>query len=477
MNYIFRLRYLCIFVVLASLVSCSGIEASTLAPGKLAWNQEELQQIVKDWRIRSNVPGAVVGLSLANGDEILVASGESDVQSHVAMEVDDQFQIASITKTFIAAEILLLASEGKLRLDDPLNMYLTDIPHADIVTIRHLLSHRSGYFDPIHDDPNFIAYLAEDLAREWTWEEILGITLEHDLFFEPGSNYRYSNTNYLLLALVIEKMTRQPLGQVLASNFISPLQLTQTQYRTVETDVQQTDLVHGYTTHPATGEVIDTMSIPNTAILSVSTDTMVSNASDLLKWSRALYGGHSTILKPAYKKQMLTFDDLSAYGLGVFQFQTPLGESFGHGGDTAGYLSLMEYFPEQDVSLVILVNADAPSIHLSSLRDEILTTLFAVDQTADVEQLLADLKSEDSGVRKSAILALGHMPPGSGEVIRALITVLESDTNAENRKEAALALGFVGQGSAKAIQALNSALKDKDDSVRGAAGIALSLLE
>lgn len=471
------LRHPYIFIILIFLVSCSTIETTTPVPAKPVWSREELQQIVDNWRIQSRVPGVVVGLSFSSKEETVLASGESNTQTHVAMQADDQFQIASITKTFIAAEVLSLASAEKLKLDDPLNIYLPDIPHGDIVTIRHLLSHQSGYFDPTHDDPGFITSLANDLERQWSWNDMLEITFEHDLFFAPGSDYRYSNANYILLALVIEKITRQPLGNVLTESFIAPLELQDTQYRTLETDIHKTDFAHGYATHPVTGEVVDIMSIPNTAILSVSTDTMMSNAPDLLRWSRALYENNSTVLNSAFQKEMLTFDDISPYALGVFRFESHFGVSFGHGGDTAGYLSLMEYFPEQDISIVILVNADAPSINLGQLRDEILTTLLETDQTLTTQNLIAALRSENSSTRKDAILALGHSTPGSEEVIQALIGVLKEDSTAENRKEAALALGFVGQNSDQAIRALNEALQDKDDSVRGAAAIALSVLE
>jgi D-alanyl-D-alanine carboxypeptidase len=480
MNRVYRQNITYVFltlIILAFLTSCVASKITTQAPAQTQWNQEDLQQTIDDWRVRSNVPGVVVGLSLPDHSEMILTSGESDIEKHIAIEADDQFQVASISKTFIAAEILMLASEGKLNLDDPLNDYLTEVPYGNIVTIRHLLSHRSGYFDPIHDDPGFIPFLAEDLEKEWTWDEMLEITFQHELFFQPGSGYRYSNANYLLLALVIERFTQKTLDEILTSHFLSPLQLEHTQVRTVETDIHRTDLVHGYATHPVTGDIVDIMSIPNTAILSVSTDTVISNASDLLKWSRVLYGKESVILAPDLQEQMLTFDDISPYGLGVFQFHTPLGVSYGHGGDTAGYLSLMEYFPKQGISLVILVNADAPSSNLSGLRDLLIADLFKTDQGSAIKDLIANLKSENSATRKTAIIALGHDGSRSEEVIQALITALKEDSNAENRKEAALALGLVGENSEQAKQALNEALQDQDDSVRGAAAIALSIIE
>src|SRR6266498_5267756 len=116
------------------------------------WSQRGLEQVIEDWRVKSRVPGLVVRNSLPYQINILIASGESNVKGGIAVKENDQFRIASITKTFIAAEILRLAAEGKIRLDDPLNLYLPETPHEDVVSSRHLLSHRSGYFDPVHGE-------------------------------------------------------------------------------------------------------------------------------------------------------------------------------------------------------------------------------------------------------------------------------------------------------------------------------------
>jgi len=461
------------FLVMTMIVSCMSS-----VPAGQEWNRKDLEKIIDDWRVESNVPGVAVGISLPGRDEILIASGEANMEEHVPLKVDDQFQVASISKTFIAVEILRLAEDGRLGLDDPLNIHLPGTPHGDVVTIRQLLSHRSGYFDPIEDDPEFIPEVAKHPEKQWTWDEMLALSFKHNLFFDPGTGYDYSNTNYLLLGTVIEKVTEQRLGQVLTSDLIAPLHLEHTLYRTVDTDITRMKLTHGYDNfYLASDHYVDIMEISNNAILSVSNNTVVSNVPDLLKWSRSLYGKDATVLETTFKEQMLSFDDLSVYGLGVFQFQTPIGISIGHGGETAGYLALMEYFPKQDMSMVILVNANAQSINESALRDRLLATLYKDDLASGLRDRIADLKSEDVSVRKEAILALGHDGSNSEEATTGLIEVLRNDSVAENRKEAALALGLVGRGSSEAEQALTDALNDNDVSVREAAGLALSVLK
>ena len=123
------------------------------------------------------------------------ASGKSNgpnttIFGPVSITQPATIQIASISKTFIAAEILRLTERSKVKLDDPLNVYLPNTPHGDIVTIRHLLSHRSGYFDPVFDDPEFIPAAIDHLDKHWSTSEILNLTFKHALFFEPGSKYR-----------------------------------------------------------------------------------------------------------------------------------------------------------------------------------------------------------------------------------------------------------------------------------------------
>ena len=124
------------FLLLLTLVSaCTD-------PQTRAWDRDELQQIVDDWRVRSGTPGVVVGLSLPDEEPLLLASGLSDAGSGIAIREHDTFRIASITKTFIASEILRLASQEKLRLDDQVDTFLPATPHGDQVTLRHLLGHR-----------------------------------------------------------------------------------------------------------------------------------------------------------------------------------------------------------------------------------------------------------------------------------------------------------------------------------------------
>jgi D-alanyl-D-alanine carboxypeptidase len=314
------------------------------------------------------------------------------------------------------------------------------------------------------------------LTKVWTWQEVLNRAYQHPLFFEPGTGYDYSDANYLLLGLLIEQVTGQNLGDALTADFMRPLHLEHTLYETLDTDHAQVNLVHGYAEDPLNGRVEDVLALPQSALVSVSPN-IISDASDLLQWSRALYGGEASALGRELQSQMLTFDELSLYGLGVFKSSSSMGISYGHGGETAGYQSLMQYFPAQDLAIVILVNKGFPSTDVNGLLQSLLNIMFDSSANAEVEKLIVKLSSDNPAVRKEAVVALGHSGPAAEKALPDLILILGADPVAENRKEAALALGLLGRNSEPARQALMEATRDSDGSVREAAQLALSLID
>ena len=469
-------RVLFILLILAMISSCASRENTEETADRKAWSQDALQKIVENWRLQTDIPGVVVGISQPKQSNIIIVSGVSSLQEGTPISKNAQFRIASIVKTFIAAEVLKLSAQGKLKLDAPISEYLTDVTFGGKITVRHLLSHRSGYFDPARDDPNFIPAIARDMTKVWTWQEVLNQAYQHPLYFEPGTAYDYSDTNYLLLGLLIEHVKGHGLSDVLTADFIKPLHLSHTLCETLDTDHAQTQLVHGYAENPLNGEIEDILALPQSALVTISPN-LISDAADLLHWSRVLYGKDAEALGPELQAAMLTFDELSPYGLGVFKSTSAIGISYGHGGETAGYQSLMEYFPEHDLSVVILINTGFPSTNLNDLLQSLLNAMFGSSAEAEVDKLIANLTSSDSTVRKDAVIALGRSGLAAEKAIPDLILLLRSDPIPEIRKESALALGLLGKNSDSAKQALIDATQDADVSVREAAELALSVLK
>lgn len=465
-----------LFLMIVILSSCVTHDHSGSKPVGQAWSQKDLQQVVETWRSASSIPGVVVGISAPNQAEIILTSGVSSLKEKTPISENAQFRIGSIAKTFIAAKVLKLSALGKVKLDAPINEYVSDVRFGDKVTVRQLLGHRSGYFDPFKDDPNFIPSIAKDMNKHWTWQEFLEHAYQHPLFFAPGKGYHYSDTNYLLLGLLIEEVTGRNLEDVLPADFFTPLHLEHTLYETLDTPLFPENMVSGYTTNPLDGQIEDILALPQIALRTISPN-VISNAPDLLKWSRALYGKEADALGHELQSQMLTFDGMSPYGLGVFKSNTTIGISYGHGGETAGYQSLMQYFPAYDLSIVILVNKGFPSADLNALLESLLNVMFASSVSTEIYKLMSDLNNDDPTIRKNAIVALGHSGSVAEKALPDLIRLLRSDPVSENRKQAALALGLLGKNSEPAKQALIDATKDPDESVRKAAQLALSVLK
>src|SRR4030095_2790234 len=126
-----------------------------------------------------------------------------------------------------AAVIVLLAQEGKLRLDDPVSKYVPGVPNGDKITITELLNMRRGLYT-YDDDPEFWAVLERDPTKVWSPDEVLAIAFKHQPYFPPGTDFHYSNTNYALLGLIAEKVDGKPLARILRGRLFGPLGMNDT---------------------------------------------------------------------------------------------------------------------------------------------------------------------------------------------------------------------------------------------------------
>ena len=190
------------------------------------------------------VPGAVVVLRTPQG-EFTVTSGTTTLGATIPPRADTHFRIASNTKTMTAAVIVLLAQEGKLGLDDPVSKYVPGVPNGDGITIAELLKMRSGLYN-YTDAPELSASLDRDPARVWTPDEVLAIAYEHPPQFPPGTAYQYSNTNYVLLGLIAEKLDGKPLAGCLQDRLFGPLGMKDTLLPASTSNTIPDPYSHGY---------------------------------------------------------------------------------------------------------------------------------------------------------------------------------------------------------------------------------------
>lgn len=285
------------------------------------------------------------------------ASGVENLVTGTAVEPDDRFQIGSITKPFVATIALQLSEEGNLNLEDTLDRWLSpelirQIPNASQITLRQLLNHTSGIPDYV---PSLLSS-GVNLFREWQPTELIGLLAGAEAKFAPGTDWFYSNTNYVLMGLVIEAATQSPIAQQIRSRILEPLKLENTFFAGAETIPGGT--VSGYWDVNNDGRLDD---VGNLSLSwAGAAGALVSNTEDVVRFTEALFGGE--LLKPETLEQMLTFVEpinsnaFSGYGLGIARLKTTEGLFYGHTGLTLGFRSSVWYSPTEQVIYADLQN-------------------------------------------------------------------------------------------------------------------------
>ncbi|GAB4195231.1 MAG: serine hydrolase domain-containing protein [Thalassobaculales bacterium] len=267
---------------------------------------------------------------------------------------DTRFRIASLSKQFTAAAILLLAERGLLSLDDPLSRHDDTVPAAwRAVTIRHLLSMRSG----IPSYTSLPGFFGNPSRLDRSPAEVVDLVRDAPLLFPPGSAHDYSNTNYLLLGALIEKLGGQPYGAFLHDNIFVPLGMADTGYD--DGSVLIARRASGY--RNTAGQWTNAAYISMTAVQAAG--GLYSTPADLLRWERALAAGK--LLRPDSLAQMFR-DHGQSYGLGwVVRAGSP-GPVQAHSGDIPGYAAMICRYPADGLAIIVLSNLEgAPALGIA----------------------------------------------------------------------------------------------------------------
>ena len=276
------------------------------------------------------------------------------------------FAVASLTKTFMAALVLQLREEGHLWLGTKISTWLPDYPKAGQITVKMLLSHRSGIFD-YFTHPRYEARVFGRPSHRWHPAEILG--LSGPRYCAPGKCYHYSNTNYVLLGQIVRKITGQSPARNIRERFLEPLGLDDTYFQGQEPIGKVPAKGYLATTTGWRGFSDGTRMRPNTSAATVaeSAGALVSSVRDISDWQDALLGG--AVLEPTSLELMLQFHPSSGYGLGMRYARLDGRLGIGHGGSLRGYVSLMYRLPADDLDVVILTNLGRTNIQ--SLADKL----------------------------------------------------------------------------------------------------------
>ena len=320
-----------------------------------------LQAALVSIQTGGSYPGASAAVMFPDGSVWTGVSGMAVVSSSKKVTTSTLFSDGSISKTFVAALAIKLAAAGTIGLDDVLSKYVPSFKYASRVTLRQLLDHTSGLPDLFDKLDNQI--LANPTAK-WTVQQVLAVIRAPT--FTPGTNYHYSNTDFVLLGMAIEKATGKTVAALVKSMFLTPLGLTHTFLQTEQKATGPE--AHGYmlnkTKPPTIRDNFAGTMLPFTAEATAVSfaGAYVSTASDLARWANALYGGY--VLDPASLAEMvdlspsLPFNPHYPYGLG-FEETTVAGHvAWGHRGHLDGFWAAMEYLPAYHVTIVLLTNAD-----------------------------------------------------------------------------------------------------------------------
>lgn len=350
-------------------------EARELSPELRAKLDEAVQRVMRE----AGIPGVQVGLWLPGRGRYVRSFGVADKETGAPMTDRLNMRIGSETKTFTATAVLQLVDEGLVGLDEPIAAYLDSVLCGEIITVRNLLEMRSGLF-PYSADADFGNDFLSDPQRVFTPQELLAYGYKHDNVFPPGTRYQYSNSNYILLGLLVEKLSGQSIEQFVHDRITAPSGLRHTLYP--EGTALPAPYAHGYTNQTLSGEIADsTHWNPSWAW---SAGAIVSDLRDLKHWAEDVATG--TLLSPATQAQRLkmlpTGIPGADYGLGIFN----IGGWIGHNGSLPGYESLTIYLPEERATLVLLLNSDiiAQNSEPSTLVGKAVTSIVTPDHIYDI---------------------------------------------------------------------------------------------
>ncbi|MFI9534133.1 serine hydrolase domain-containing protein [Nocardia fusca] len=298
------------------------------------------------------IPGAAVAIVDPQRGTFLRAYGLADTATGRPTTVDDHFRVGSVTKTFTATAVLRAADQGRLSLDDALEKFVPGVPNGGAITIRDLLGMRGGVYD-YSTDPEFVEQLKPAKpAREWGRGEVLRvIAARPDLAKTPGQQGSYSNSEYYLLGLVLERVTGKPVRQVLGE-IAGDHGLRETFYP--EDRSLPAPAARGYTYAADVAVDVTERTYPD---LYGAAGAMVSSVADLSSYASGL--GRGGLLKESTFRARTEFTDISTPGGGTYRYGLGLaqdGRWLSHEGSVLGYTTKIGYLPERDVGVVVAVN-------------------------------------------------------------------------------------------------------------------------
>jgi D-alanyl-D-alanine carboxypeptidase len=355
-------RTLAMLVASAAGVAAVAVATPAVAAPTPAQPVARLQRAL-DEIVAAGAPGATVLVRTSHGT-IRLTSGVGTIEPMTPMRAGDPSRIGGLTKSFTATVVLQLVRERRLALDDRLGQWLPGvISNGDDISVRQLLNHTSGIFDYAQDPSVLAPYLEADLTHVLDRGEAIRVAAGHGPLFAPGAGFAYSNTNYLLLAMIVEAITERPFGDELTDRIFRPLGLRHTSYPT-SSDVAPSH-IHGYLQ-------VDTETLfdvtPWSPTFYGPAGAIVSSTDDVARFYRALLTGQ--LLDRAGLRAMKTIDPVATggvpdsgilgggWGLGLLREELPCGVAWGHDSEIPGYMTAAWNSADASRQVVVVVNSN-----------------------------------------------------------------------------------------------------------------------
>lgn len=354
-------------------IAQSVMPSATGVTGVLGPEEAELAEKIDDYMNRVEYHGVVF---VAREGTVIFkkAYGFSDHQTEEANRTDTIFELGSITKQFTAAAIMQLREKGLLTLDDPLSLYIPEYPYAEKITIRQLLNMTSGVPDYIIEGAlgagldatsefslALLQQVKQILTSQFTHDQIVKAISEYELLFEPGTDYSYSNTDYYFLGMIIEAVSGVSYFDYLEQNFFVPLGMT-------STSTDPANLTSSGVILLENGEIY----LPSQdRTISYAAGSICSTADDLYLWETAVLNG-----------EILTEESWAEVFSGG-EFDYGFGWSIGpdcyyHGGETAGFNTMVMILPDTDTVIIALSNTQGPEMFYTNGRVKSAQLVFSI---------------------------------------------------------------------------------------------------
>ena len=299
-------------------------------------------------------------VAISKGNELIYTKsvGFLDYENNILLNSNSKFRIGSISKTFTSVLILKSEEDGKLNLDDTIENFFPDLPNSEKITIENLLSHRSGIFN-FTNSPEYMEYRIQPKSRE----ELIKIISNFDSIFKPGSRSEYSNSNYVLLTIILEEVYSRNYSEILSEKITKPYELNHTYYGD-KIDINNNEAK----SYMYAGEWIEQEETD--ASVPLGAGGIVSNPSDLTKFSDLLFTGK--ILKDQSLEKMKKIN--GQYGLGIFTIPFYKKTAFGHTGGIDGFSSIFANFTEDDISYSL--NSNGTNFNNNDISIAVLSAIF-----------------------------------------------------------------------------------------------------